>query len=156
MSILVDYKKEIKKPSFYIAIISCILALIGLIFYMTKGKTQYNGLKLTPIIIVMLIIGMVCVAASLILNIRFLRYGAAVAFLYAFLELVITEINFWSNWIIATDPVDGNILTQYFVETILVLVATIGAFVSAVMVKKAYYKAEGAPNAAPAGEEVAQ
>ena len=144
MNILADYRKEIKKPSFYIAVISCILALVGLILYAAKGKTQYNGQKLAPIIIVMLILGMICIASSLVLNIRFIRYGAAVAILYAFLELVITEINFWSNLIIATDPVEGSVLAQYLLITILVLVATIGAFVSAIMVKRAYYAQEDA------------
>jgi|GEM_PF-2493936 len=142
MNILADFKANLKKPSFYIAVCSCLLALVSLILYLAMGKTQYNSQKLATIIIVMLIIGMVLLIASCVLDIRFLRYGAAVAFLYAFLEYVITEVNFWSNWIIATDPVEASVLTQYFVITIIMLVATVLAFVTALMTKKQYYRAQ--------------
>ena len=141
MNILVDFKTELKKPSFWITVLSCVLALVGLIMYFAVGKTQYNSFKLATSMIVMLIIAMVLFVASMALDIRFLRYGAAVAMLYAFLKYFISEINFWSNWIIATDPVDPAVLTQYFVITILIFVATTGAFVGAVMTKKQYYKA---------------
>lgn len=140
MNILVDFKSQLKKPSFYITVLSCILALVGLITYFSVGKTQYNSFKLATPMIVMLIIAMVLFASSCVLDIRFLRYGAAVAMLYAFLKFFISEINFWSNWIIATDPVDPSVLTQYFVITIIIFVATIGAFVGAIMTKKQYYK----------------
>ena len=77
---------------------------------------------------------------ALLFGSRWLHYGAALAMLYAFLEYVITEINFWSNWIIATDPVAPAVLQQYFLITGILLLATVGAFIAAAMAKKAYYR----------------
>ena len=121
---------------------SLVLAIVALAFYMTNGKTQYNSQKLAPIIIVMIIIAAVLYLVSIFFDIRYLKYGASVALLMAFLQFAITEINFFSNWIIATDPVADNVLTYYLTVAIVLLVSTVLSFVSAVMSKGAYYKQE--------------
>ena len=140
MGMLSDLKSRLKKPIFYIALCSCLLALVGLILYISQGKTQYNGNQLTQVIVYGLVAAMAFFVLAMLVGSRWLHYGAALAMLYAFLEYVITEINFWSNWIIATDPVAPAVLRQYFLITGILLLATVGAFIAAVMAKKAYYR----------------
>ena len=140
MGMLSDLKSRLKKPIFYITLCSCLLALVGLILYTSQGKTQYNGNQLTQVIVYGLIAAMAFFVLALLFGSRWFHYGAALAMLYAFLEYVITEINFWSNWIIATDPVAPAVLQQYFLITGILLLATVGAFIAAVLAKKAYYR----------------
>lgn len=139
MGMLSDLKSRLKKPIFYVTLCSCLLALAGLILYLTNGKTQYNGNQITQAIVYGLIAAMAFFLLALLTGNRWLHYGAALAMLYAFLEYVVTEINFWTNWIIATDPVASNVLTQYFLITGILLVAAAGAFIAAGMAKKSYY-----------------
>ena len=140
MGMLSDLKSRLKKPIFYITLCSCLLALVGLILYISQGKTQYNGNQLTQVIVYGLIAAMAFFVLALLTGSRWLHYGAALAMLYAFLEYVITEINFWTNWIIATDPVAPAVLRQYFLITGIMLLAAVGAFIAAAMAKKAYYR----------------
>ena len=139
---LSDLKSRLKKPAFYVTLVSCLLALAGLILYEMNGKTQYNANKLSDAVVWGLIAGMAFSVLSMLLGHRFLHYGAALALLYACLELVITEINFWTNWIIATDPVAPHVLTQYFLITGILLLATAGAFIAAGMAKRSCYRKE--------------
>ena len=139
MGMLSDLKSRLKKPIFYITLCSCLLALAGLILYTSQGKTQYNGNQLAQVIVYGLVAGMAFLVLALLTGSRWLHYGAALATLYAFLEYVITEINFWTNWIIATDPVAPAVLQQYFLITGIMLLATVGAFIAAILAKKAYY-----------------
>ena len=138
-SMLSDLKSRLKKPAFYVTLFSCLLALAGLIFYELEGKTQYNSNKLADAVVYGLIAGMAFFLLSMLLGHRWLHYGAALAMLYALLEYVINEINFWTNWIIATDPVAPAVLQQYFLITGLILLATVGAFIAAHSARKAYY-----------------
>ncbi|MBR4210289.1 MAG: hypothetical protein IKQ96_08765 [Lachnospiraceae bacterium] len=131
----------LKKPVFVVSVLSCLLALAGLAYYYTNGKTQYNENKLAQIIIIMVIAAVVLAVLAMIIKHRLFLYGAALAMLYAFLEFVVTEINFWSNWIIATDPVSPEVLQQYFCITILFLVAMVLAFIAAGMAKGSFYRA---------------
>ncbi len=144
MGMLSQLKSRLKKPIFYITLVSCLLALVGLILYTTQGKTQYNGNQLTQVIVYGLIAAMVFFVLALLFGSRWFHYGAALAMLYAFLEYVITEINFWTNWIIATDPVEPAVLTQYCVITIILLIAAVGAFIAAAQAKKAWYSSKEA------------
>ena len=137
---------NLKKLYNILLYVSVITAIVALVVYATKGKTQYNSQTLTPVIIVSLIVAIALNFISVIFDIRFLKYGASVAMLMAFLQFVITEINFFSNWIIATDPVSDDMKIQYVLLAVFLLVATVLAFVSAIMCKKAYYKKEEATN----------
>jgi len=143
-SMLSDLKSRLKKPAFYVTLFSCLLALAGLIFYELEGKTQYNSNKLADAVVYGLIAGMAFLVLSMLLGHRWLHYGAALAMLYALLEYVINEINFWTNWIIATDPVAPAVLQQYFLITGLILLATVGAFIAAHSARKAYYQGKEA------------
>jgi len=143
-SMLSDLKSRLKKPAFYVTLFSCLLALAGLIFYELEGKTQYNSNKLADAVVYGLIAGMAFFLLSMLLGHRWLHYGAALAMLYALLEYVINEINFWTNWIIATDPVAPAVLQQYFLITGLILLATVGAFIAAHSARKAYYQGKEA------------
>ncbi len=140
MGMLSDLKSRLKKPVFYVALCACLLALVSLILYETRGKTQYNGNQLAQVIVYGLIAAMVFLVLSMLSGSRWFHYGAALAALYAFLEYLITEINFWSNWIIATDPVAPAVLTQYFLITGMMLAAAVLAFIAAHMAKKAWYR----------------
>ena len=140
MGMLSDLKSSLKKPIFYVTVVSCLLALAGLILYQINGKTQYNGNQLSTVIIYGLIAAMVFFVLAVLTRNRWFHYGAALAALYAFLEYVIKEINFWTNWIVATDPVAPAVLTQYFVITIIMLLSAVGAFIAAGMAKRAYYR----------------
>ena len=126
------------------AVIACLLAGAGLALYMVAGKTQYNSQSLANNIIIALIAGMVFLLLTAGTKIRLFGYAGALALLYAFLEYVITEINFWSNWIIATDPVDPSVLKQYFIITGLMLLGMIFAMVTAGMAKGRYYRMQEA------------
>ncbi len=140
MSNLAGSKGGIKKSFIAITLISCVLALAGLILYYVMGKTQYNANQLTMPIVYGLGVAVVCFVCAVFTKIRWFSYGAALAMLYSFLEYIITEINFWTNLILATDPVEANVLTQYVLITGVILVGTIGAFIAAGMAKKSYYK----------------
>ncbi len=142
MGMLSDLKSRLKKPIFYVTLCSCLLALAGLILYMVQGKTQYNGNQLTQVIVYGLIAAIALFLLAMLTGSRWAHYGAALAMLYAFLEYVITEINFWTNWIIATDPVAPHVLTQYFLITGILLLATAGAFIAAGMAKRSCYRKE--------------
>ena len=140
MGMLSGFKSSLKKPIFYVTLVSCLLALAGLILYEMNGKTQYNSNKLADVVIWGLVAAMALFILAIIFRHRLFHYGAALAMLYAFLEYVINEINFWTNWIIATDPVAPAVLQQYFLITGIMLVATIGGFIAAHMARKAYYR----------------
>ena len=131
---------SLKKPVYVVSALSCLLALAGLFYYYTNGKTQYNENKLATIILIMAIAAIVLAVLGMLIKHRLFFYGAALAMLYAFLEFAITEINFWSNWIIATDPVSPEVLQQYFCITILFFVAMILAFIAAGMAKGSFYR----------------
>ena len=137
-----DYSSIFKKPAFYLAIVSCLLAGGCLFLYLTEGKTQYNSQMLSQAVLIGLIAGIALLLAFAFTGIRFLAYGGAVMLLYGFLELAITEINFWSNWIIATDPVEPAVLQQYFLITGLALGAVIFGFLVTGLAKGAYYRKE--------------
>ena len=133
-------KNFYKKPHFYLSILAFALGLVFVILYSANGATQYNQETIAPIIVVMGIIGLVALGLSCVINIRYLKHIGAVALLFAFLEYIITEVNFWGNLFIQTDPVADNVLTQYVSSTVFVLVATIAAFTAAIMSKRSYYK----------------
>lgn len=135
-----EMKKSGRGAIIVFAVISCLLALAGLILYMMVGKTQYNSQSLANNIIIALIAAMVFLLLTVLTKIRLFSYAAAIALLYAFLEYVITEINFWSNWIIATDPVDPSVLRQYFIITGLFLFSMIFSMITAGLAKGHYYK----------------
>ena len=136
---LSDLKSRLKKPVFYVTLCSCLLALVGLILYLNNGKTQYNGNQLTMVIVYGLAAALVFFLLALITGNRWLHYGAALAMLFVCLEYIFAEINFWSNWIIATDPVAPQVLQQYFLRTGLMLISAIGAFAAAGIAKKRFY-----------------
>ena len=122
------------------AVIAILLAGAALAMYWFLGKTQYNSQSLANNIIIALAAGMVFLLLTALTKIRLFGYAGALALLYAFLEYVITEINFWSNWIIATDPVDPSVLRQYFIITGLFLLSMIFAMVTAGLAKGRFYK----------------
>ena len=146
MENLLDIKSNIvpnlKKKYNFFMYASVVLAVIGLIFYLTRGKTQYNSQTLAPIVTVMLIISSALSIVSIFFDIRFLKYGSALALLMATLQFIIHEIDFYSNWIIATDPVSGDMIFYYMFTVIILLVSTVLAFIAASMNKRAYYAKE--------------
>ncbi len=136
-------KNFFKKPHFYLSVLAFVLGLVFAIIYASKGATQYNQEKIASIIVVMSIIGLVAIALSSVINIRYLKHIAGISFLFAFLEYIATEVNFWGNLFIQTDPVPASVLSQYVTCVILVLLATASAFTAAVMNKRAYYRENG-------------
>ena len=83
-------KAFFKKPYFYISVVSFVLALIFVISYANNGGTQYNDEKIASSIVVMGIIGLVALGISCVINIRYLKHIAAVAFLFSFLSFIAT------------------------------------------------------------------
>ena len=138
-------KAFFKKPYFYISVVAFVLALIFVISYASNGGTQYNDEKITSTIVVMGIIGLVALGISCIINIRYLKHIAAVVLLFSFLSFIATEVNFWGNLFIQTDPVAGVVLRQYVSNTVIILLADVLAFVAAIMAKRSYYKENGKP-----------
>ncbi|MBP5177278.1 MAG: hypothetical protein ILP02_01700 [Clostridia bacterium] len=151
MSNLLDVKNNLlpnlKKLYNFFMYASCVAVLVALIMYLTGSKTQYNAQSLAPVIIVSGFVAMGLYIVSIVFDIRFLKYCAAIALLMAFLQFVITEINFYSNWIIATDPVAQDVINYYMTVTVLLFISTALSFVSAAMCKKAYYAEEKAKEA---------
>lgn len=138
-------KAFFKKPYFYISVVAFVLALIFVISYANNGGTQYNDEKITSSIVVMGIIGLVAIGISCVINIRYLKHIAAVALLFSFLSFIATEVNFWGNLFIQTDPVADAVLKQYVSNTVLILLADVLAFTAAIWAKRAYYKENGKP-----------
>ena len=132
-----------KKPHFYLSTLAFVLGLIFLIIYASNGATQYNQETIASIIVTMSIIGLIAIGLSCIINIRYLKHIAAVAFLFAFLEYIVTEVNFWGNLFVQTDPVPASVLGQYVSCTILILVASIASFVAGALAKRSYFKENG-------------
>lgn len=129
-----------KKPHFYIEIVSLVLSIVFLAIYSQSGATQYNQNKLASAVLTLLGIGITFSILSLVINIRYLKHIAAVATLFGFLEFFINEVNFWSNWIIATDPVAPEVVSYYISQTIIYFLAVVSGFVAAVLHKRNYYK----------------
>lgn len=133
---------NVKKPYNFFAYASIVLTVVAMITYFINGKTQYNSQSLAPVVIVMAAIAVCSYLVSIFFDIRYLKYLSALALLMAFLQFFITEINFYSNWVIATDPVAGDVLAYYLSVLIILFLATVLSFVSAIVNKKAYYGEE--------------
>ena len=133
---------NVKKTYNFFVYASFILSVVSLILYISNGRTQYNAQSLAPIVIVMISIAIFTHIVSVLFDIRYVKYLSSLALLMAFLQFFIREINFFSNWVIAIDPVTGDIIAHYLSVLILLFVAAALSFVSAIMNKKAYYREE--------------
>ncbi|MBQ9482247.1 MAG: hypothetical protein IJU84_08795 [Clostridia bacterium] len=131
-----------KKPYYYILFASFALALASVIIYVSNGANEYNKENISGLIVAMLIAGMVFTAAAAVFELRYIKYVAYACLFYGFLQFVITELNFWGNFIIATDPVPAEAQRYYLSLTVIMLLSWVTILVSALWQKSSEYKKE--------------
>lgn len=131
-------KKYFTSVSFILCAVALVLAMLSAILYGATGATQYNKEVLSPVIQAGQIVGILCLAGGIALDVfgfgKYGKYAKTAAYLMLFLAFVyciVTETNFLGNIFVATDPVDPAYIVRYLIMALSVLAGAVLALVSA-------------------------
>ena len=144
----------LKNPGFYMMLAVCVLVLVSLCTYAANGATQFNKETIASSVIalcsVSVVLSVLCIVADVVLPatkfagllrwVRFIEYFIWLLLFGAFVELIVTEINFIGNVFVATDPVDTVFIVNYLVAIIPVLVGGIISLVAGLIGRRAAAK----------------
>lgn len=119
-----------KGISLYFGVAALLCAVVGLILYIATGKTVFTP-KLNGAVIALLLVGIALNAATLVYDLKLMKYAGYLVYLFSFLQYVRIEVSYIANVFVS---IDGTKFTAAFIFTfLLILVATVVSLISAIL-----------------------
>ena len=159
-------KPFFKRATFYLAAAAFLLTLIALALYAGNCGSEFNGDKVSSAVVALDVIALIMLAAAVAGEVleyffapdtligkicgylRLAKYAAFVALIVSFFMSILDEYSLLGTILYPIvsgtvgDPVDSTLASSYFVALAFIFVALVTSIVSALLHKKAAYKAE--------------